>query len=239
MHDEQVLIEAFTEMAPQYERKVDSELRRFWGWTYSSLVDHVLSLTPVRRQDRVLDIATGTSVIPQRMLQKGQIPASISGLDITYPMLAAGKKKMAANHPIVPIFQTCGSALCMPYGEGVFDLILCGLATHHMDVPILLSEISRVMAPDGRLTIADVGASPVFRKPGVSSLIRIAAYLYFLLTEGPARAKTEAGALPHVYTADEWTSHLTQAGFRQVQINRLESSHKWSPAPLIMRARKS
>jgi ubiquinone/menaquinone biosynthesis C-methylase UbiE len=238
MDEQQVLIEAFSKMAPQYESKVDRELRRFWGWSYRALVDRVLELTPIYPHDRVLDIATGTSVIPLRLLQTGNRPASITGLDITYRMLKAGQGKVGSVCTAAPIFLTCGSAMRMPYRDGAFDLILCGLATHHMDLPALLAETSRVIAPHGRVTIADVGGSAFLKLPGAKFVVRLAAFLYFLMTEGPARARAEAGALPHVFTAAEWTSHLVQAGFSQVQVTRLETDRKWSPAPLILRACK-
>jgi ubiquinone/menaquinone biosynthesis C-methylase UbiE len=238
MENQKILVEAFSDMAPHYERKVDLELRRFWGWSYVDLVDKILALTPVSPQDRVLDVATGTSVLPRRMVQAGKRPAQISGLDITYKMLKNAQAALTAEPILTPVFLTCGSALCMPYRNGAFDLITCGLATHHMDLDTLLSEISRVLAPGGRLAIADVGGSVLFKIPGINLVIRLLAFLYFLITEGPARARAESGALPNVFTAEEWTSHLIQAGFCQVQVTRLETRRNWSPAPLFLRASK-
>jgi ubiquinone/menaquinone biosynthesis C-methylase UbiE len=172
------------------------------------------------------------------MNQTGKRPARMTGLDLTYQMLKNGQAAIAAESPKTPVYLTCGSALCMPFCAGAFDLITCGLATHHMDLDILLSEVARVLAPGGRLTIADVGGSALFKIPGIKSVIRFLAFLYFRMTEGPARARVESGALPHIFTAEEWTSHLIQAGFNQVQVTRLETRRIWSPAPLVLRASK-
>jgi ubiquinone/menaquinone biosynthesis C-methylase UbiE len=238
MDDQNLLIDAFTGMAPQYERKVDLELRRFWGWSYADLVDEILALTSVSSNDRVLDIATGTSFLPRRMSQAGNQPAMFNGLDITYKMLKNAQAAISSEPKKTLVHLTCGSAHTMPYRAEAFDLVTCGLASHHMDLDTLLSEVARVLAPGGRLTIADVGGAPLFKLLGIKQVIRFLAFGYFLITEGPARARAESGALSHVFTAEEWTSHLIQAGFSQVQVTRLETRRNWTPAPLVLRASK-
>ena len=38
MSRDDVVIQAFEELAPDYEQVVDSELRTFWGWGYGEFV---------------------------------------------------------------------------------------------------------------------------------------------------------------------------------------------------------
>ena len=38
MKDRDILIEAFTDMAPDYEQKVNSEFNLFWGWSYQGFL---------------------------------------------------------------------------------------------------------------------------------------------------------------------------------------------------------
>ena len=98
--------------------------------------------------------------------------------------------------------------MAMPFRRNAFDVIICGLATHHMVVPRLLSEMRRHIKTGRALTIADVGGSLHWQLPGVKTLIKIGTFFYFLVTENIFRAWTEASALPNVFTSEEWQLSL-------------------------------
>jgi len=238
MATKKTIVQAFTEMAPEYEQKVDGELHKFWGWSYAGFVDNLIQITPLRPGDRILDVATGTSVIPRELQYRGKSEGSIVGLDITLAMLNSGKQIMQSNGGMKDIHLACGSALSMPFRNDHFDVVLCGLASHHMDVTILLAEMNRVLKRGGHLTIADVGGSPAWRHPVIKNMIRMGTFLYFLPSEGPARARSESSALSNVRTVDEWGKALAQQGFGSIEITRLSTNHFWAPAPLVMRAKK-
>ncbi len=238
MGEKQVLIEAFTELSPRYEQVVDGELKRFWGWSYEGFIDNLIDISNIQDGDVVLDVATGTAVIPRKLIEKGKTKGKIVGLDITLAMLNNAAQKIKASGATALIDLTCGSAMSMPYKDGLFDNIVCGLATHHLDVPVVLGEMKRVLKVGGRLTIADVGGSAAWRLPVISHLIRLATFFYFLPKEGFARARTEASALANVFTADEWKEDLAEQGFIDVTTLKLSSNHFWSPSPLVIGARK-
>ena len=238
MDDHNSLIEAFTEMAPRYEKVVDSELRLFWGWSYDQFVTQILSQTPLKENDRILDIATGTGVIPMRILKTGNHNHSIHGLDITYAMLKHAKLRFSrAGFEQTPKF-TCASAMEMPYRSQVYDTVLCGLATHHMDVPSLLSESYRVLKPGGQLSITDVGGSPLWRIPVIRFFVSTIAFVYFLFKENLDRAWAEATAVPNLRTSERWASALKGQGFEEITIKVLTSRFSWIPEPLAIRANK-
>jgi ubiquinone/menaquinone biosynthesis C-methylase UbiE len=239
MSDKQAIIEAFTDLAPRYEQVVDSELKRFWGWSYDGFIENLIAMTPMVEDDIILDVATGTSVIPLKLTSRGKKHGQIIGLDITLAMLRKGQQKIAALEEQPCIFLTCGSAMAMPFKDGYFDVIVCGLASHHLDVPLVLAEMRRILKAGGRLTIADVGGSPVWRLPVISGLIRLGTFLYFLPKEGFARARSEAGALSNVLTGKEWERKLFEFGFQKIDVTQLPKSHFWAPAPLVMRAQKA
>lgn len=238
MSDKRYIIDAFTEISSRYEQVVDGELQRFWGWSYDSFVENLVQSTPLGEHDRVLDVASGTAVIPLKLVSRGKTSGQIIGLDITYAMLQKGQQKIEKRKAAQIISLVCGNAMIMPFQNGQFDVILCGLATHHLDVAVLLSEMNRLLRPGGRLTIADVGGSSAWRTPLVSGLIRAGTFLYFLPKEGYARARAEAGALSNVLTPDEWAGSLKDSHFENIQVEQLPKSHSWAPAPLLIRATK-
>ncbi len=238
MSEKQAIIDAFTDLAPRYESVVDGELQRFWGWSYQGFIEDLIALTPLDEDDIILDVATGTSVIPLKLAAQGKVKGHIVGLDITLAMLKQGKQKIVGSTGPTHISLSCGSAMAMPYKNGYFDVILCGLASHHMEVPVVLAEMQRVLRAGGKLTIADVGGSAVWRWPIINFLIRLATFLYFLPGEGAARARSESNALSNVLTREEWEHTLAELGFDKINVTQLPKNHFWVPAPLVIRADK-
>ena len=238
MKDKENLVEAFSEMAPRYEQVVDSELKRFWGWSYSGFVNILLASVPLKPNDIILDIATGTGVIPSLLNKAGHPLNQIHGLDITMAMLILAKRRLADRNGHVNQNLVCASAMEMPYANSVFTKVTCGLATHHMNVKQLISESHRVLQSQGKLTIADAGGSNLWKFPGMKFLLRIAAFIYFFLVENKSRALAETKAVSNVLSKDDWSLILMNSGFRNIVIQSLKSRYFWVPAPLLIIAEK-
>lgn len=239
MEEQDVVIEAFTELAPRYEKVVDNELNLFWGWSYVGFVDRLIESTPISDGDIILDLATGTSVIPRRLVEKVKKKYQVIGLDITAQMLKRGKEKIDQEKANLNIHLTCGDAMVMPFRKESFNVVMCGLATHHMNVPLMLSEIKRVLRNGGRISLADAGGSRLWHLSVIRVLIRTAAFLYFLAVENISRAWAEAAAVSNIRTVDDWNSILSEFGFVDIRITRLASKRFWAPDPLVLEATKS
>ena len=238
MEEREKIIETFSELSSRYEEVVDLELSTFWGWNYDSFIDFMLDRTEIDDSDRILDIATGTGVIPRKLHNRNTFKYPINALDITYKMLknATIKSSQAGFQDLTKF--TCASAMEMPYKNGAFSLVLCGLATHHMDVDKLLSEVHRILEENGKLVMADVGASPLWRIPGVLFFIRILAFVYFFFKENPSRAWAEAMSVKNIRTYDDWLDDLNKWGFRDIHVQKLDSKYRWIPSPLLIKAKK-
>lgn len=232
------IIDTFTEMAPNYEEIVNTELSRFWGISYHQFVSTLLHLTPVKRNAKILDIATGTSVIPTKLIDKLTINKHIHGLDITHSMLIHAKESLGKNNYQDYVVLTCASAMQMPYAQKSFDLAFCGLATHHMNVNQLLGEVYRILRFGGQLSFADVGSSKLWNIPGVKWILRLLAFGFYVFTEGPNRAWAEASAVSNIRTAEEWFSLLNELNFKNISIKKLKSRYFWIPSPLVIIAEK-
>lgn len=237
MEEKEVVVEAFTELAPRYETVVDSELHKFWGWSYDGFIKFLIENTLIESGELLLDIATGTGVIPRAVIQKNP-NCKIVGVDITRAMLTQGKKKLDEGLFGKKIFLTTGNAMFMPFASQSYNLVLCGLATHHMQVHQLTAEIHRILKADGRFSLADVGGAKWWRNPIINFFIKILAYFYFLITENKDRAWAEASSVSNVFTAEDWYRILIDAGFKEVKITHLKSKKFWVPDPLLIQAYK-
>jgi ubiquinone/menaquinone biosynthesis C-methylase UbiE len=238
MEDKANIIEAFSELAPRYEQVVNSELNRFWGWSYTGFVNLLIASTPIHPQDIILDVATGTGVIPSLLEKAGHPQNQVHGLDITLPMLKHAKSRLGDHDGHVNQNLVCASAMEMPYANSSFSQVICGLATHHMDVNKLLHESYCILQSGGKLTIADVGGSEIMKFPGIKFLVRIFAFCYFLLFENKTRAWAESSAVSNVLSKEDWSLVLLKSGFRNIVIQKLSTRYFWVPAPLLIKAEK-
>jgi len=238
MEAKENVIEAFSELAPRYEQVVDSELNRFWGWSYHGFVNRLLAATPVQPQDIILDVATGTGVIPSLLEKAGHPRNQIHGLDITMSMLRHAKRRLEGQASSEIQNLVCASAMDMPYASSNFTQVTCGLATHHMNVEKLIFESHRVLQSGGKLTIGDVGGSRLWKIPGVKFFLRIIAFAYFIVFENKSRAWAETSAVANILCKEDWSLILMNSGFRNIAIQKLKSRYFWVPSPLLIKAEK-
>jgi ubiquinone/menaquinone biosynthesis C-methylase UbiE len=126
----------------------------------------------------------------------------------------------------------------MPFAAGTFGVVICGLGMHHMDVPSVLSEMSRVLKQGGWLILACVGAPPAWRSSIGSTLIRIGTLLYNR-AYGSTRAQAESDAVPNLRTAVEWRAMLSDLRFAAIETAATFTARRlWYPGALILKAMK-
>ena len=238
MDEQSDIIAAFSEMAPRYESLMNNELNRFWGISYEEFVNILLSDIKTDSDDQILDIATGTGYIPAFFLAKGQPFKNIFGLDLTFGMLQGAKQKMDENRAIESVSLLCASAHEIPIMTGIFDHAICCLATHHMNVPVLLKNIHRVLIVGGKVHIADAGGSANWRNFIIKGIIKISAFIYFLFAENFSRAIAESSAIANIYTSSDWKNLFIKQGFKDIKIRQLKSKRFWAPDPIMIEASK-
>ncbi len=232
----EVVLDAFTELAPRYEATMDHELRLLWGIGYREFVDRFLDIIPLNDGARVLDVATGTAMIPLQIVRRAPGIAHVVGLDITPAMLAQGRESVKSTDRSAQIRLVCGSGMVMPFGPGAFDVVTCGLGMHHMHANQLVHQMKRVLSPGGWLLMADVGAASVWRssrgKLGLAFM-----FLFFGLAYSRTRIRAEMDAIHNLRTAPEWRTYLSDEDFTDITIVEIPGRRNFYPKGLLIRAR--
>ena len=105
----------------------------------------------VRRVPRdggtVLDVATGTGLVAERLLSAGH---RVTGLDQSADMLAVAKQRFGDSVDLVQ-----ASATGIPFGDASFDHLTFTYLLRYVDDPgATLAELARVVRPGG--TIANL-----------------------------------------------------------------------------------
>jgi ubiquinone/menaquinone biosynthesis C-methylase UbiE len=118
-------------------------------------------LVHIRTRDRVLDVGTGTGLLPFSLARGAQPPASILGIDISAGMIETARRRLRdelGDDPHVRFERMDAEQLQLP--DASFDVVLSGFALTHVPRPELaMREIFRVLTPGGRLGIA-LGSRP-------------------------------------------------------------------------------
>ncbi len=238
MEEQQHIIETFSEMAPRYEGLMNSELTRFWGFTYEGFVSEFLEGLHTNPEDVILDIATGTAFIPSYLIRHQKPFKKIIGLDLTYHMLLnAGRNIPNVDKSHKPEL-ICASAHEMPLKPACIDRAICCLATHHMDADLLLTNIFSSLKPGGVAHLADAGGSSKWKNGIIRFFIKTIAFIYFWVTENYSRAIAESSAIANIHTVAEWAAIAEEEGFINIKIHEMKSKKFWAPNPITMKFEK-
>jgi ubiquinone/menaquinone biosynthesis C-methylase UbiE len=144
-----------------------SALFRAWSRFYDLHLPQILFYRRIHRRllarwrprpgERALDVGCGTGLLLEELLHPG-IALSLTGLDLSRPMLAQARRNAGATVPLVQ-----GSVYHLPFASGSFDVALNTISSHfYLDQVAAFGEIRRVLAPGGRFFCAAL-TSPLGR----------------------------------------------------------------------------
>jgi len=135
----------------------DRHSRRLSG----KAAERLAGLVQVGPRDRVLDVGTGTGLLPFSLARAKEPPASILGIDISAGMIETARRRLRdelGDDPRVRFERMDAEQLQLP--DASFDVVLSGFALTHVPRPELaMREIFRVLTPGGRLGVA-LGSRP-------------------------------------------------------------------------------
>jgi SAM-dependent methyltransferase len=149
----------------------------------------------VRAGDRVLDLGSGAGTFTQVAAAAGT--ADVIGVEVADAAVARAQ----AAHPDLD-FRRVQFDGPLPFDDASFDLVWCSEVIEHVaDTAAWLSEVRRVLAPDGRLLLTTPAHG------------RLRLLLY-----GIERYSDPQGDHLHLYTARSLRSLLDEFGFTDPRV---------------------
>ena len=110
----------------------------------------------LRPGERVLEIGYGTGNSLIDLAAMVGAAGHVAGIDVSPGMQAVAQEKINAKNLSERVSLTVGDARDLAYEEASFDAVFASFTLELFalpDIPIVLSEVSRVLKPGGRLGI--------------------------------------------------------------------------------------
>ncbi len=124
----------------------------------SDILDRIMSAARSTGKSRALDLGCGPGIITEALaVNAGEVAA----LDLSPEMIRRAHRRCEKAGRKNVRFAV-GKAEKLPFHNASFDVIVTRLTLHHFPDPdAALSEMVRVLQPDGRIVIADIVSSQV------------------------------------------------------------------------------
>ena len=108
----------------------------------------IIEAAGVSQGDRVLEVGCGTGVLAREAIKRVGPDGSVTGLDLSESMLGVAR----GICPDVDFRQ--GNAMDLPFGDNSFDVAIASFMLMFVPDPVVaVSDMWRVLKPDGRLVI--------------------------------------------------------------------------------------
>lgn len=107
----------------------------------------------------ILDVATGRAGVAIAVAQK--CGANVVGLDVTRPMLFAGRRVVVEAGMEDLIWLVQGRAEDLPFPDGAFDAVFFTFLLRYVSDPeATIREMARVLKPGGQMVSLEFGVPP-------------------------------------------------------------------------------
>jgi len=217
--------EWFQEWANEYDTTLGKVQR------HHKLLDLVVKVSGIQRNDQVLDIGCGTGLLSLKFLNK--TACTITAIDSSSQMLKIFQEKIEKYNLTEKIHCAQVSAENMNFKPDQFDIIAATVALHHVKCkePVI-KNIYASLKGGGRFIIGEIDLDTTGRLDDPKRLLRILNYLTKELTlvmkEGGIQAfeRMYDNGKKHILNDGEycigfnqWTKLCRNAGFKNVEVS--------------------
>lgn len=134
---------AFDKQAKTYDQSIKGSHAR-------QLYPHMLQNIILCFGTYVLDVGCGTGELMSQVISE-DTSRKVVGIDLSSEMLKVAKEKIKDKGKLL-----LADVECLPFDDQSFDIVYCNDSFHHYPHPqVALSEMSRVLKPQGTIIIGD------------------------------------------------------------------------------------
>jgi len=146
----------FSRVASKYDIMNDvmsGGVHRLWK-------DAMMDWLAPRPGQKLLDVAGGTGDVAFRFLRRAP-GATATVLDLTEPMLVAGRQRAEAEQMAERLEWVVGDAMALPFAANSFDVYTISFGIRNVTrIADALTEAYRVLRPGGRLMVLEFSQLP-------------------------------------------------------------------------------
>jgi demethylmenaquinone methyltransferase / 2-methoxy-6-polyprenyl-1,4-benzoquinol methylase len=182
----------------------------------------VLSIVKKLKPESVLDIATGTADLA--ILISKVNPKKIIGIDISASMLQKGKEKVLNKGLANLINLEIGDAENLDFDDDSFDLAMVAYGVRNFEnLEKGLSEIYRVLKPNGNLIILEFSKPPKFPIKQLYSFysFKILPFIGKLVSSDASAYTYLPESVAHFPAYDDFNKILKGCGFKDARYKML------------------
>jgi ubiquinone/menaquinone biosynthesis C-methylase UbiE len=217
--------EWFQEWANEYDTTL-GKLKR-----HHKLLDLVVKVSGIQRNDRILDIGCGTGLLSLKFLTKKD--CTITAIDSSPQMLRIFQEKIETYNLAEKIHCIQESVEDMDFKPDQFDIIAATVALHHVKgkEPVI-KNVYDYLKVGGRFVLGEIDMDTTGRLDDPRRLLRILNYLTeelaLAMKEGgiPAFERMYDNGKKHILNDGEycigfgqWTKLCRNAGFKNVKVS--------------------
>jgi len=125
-------------------------------FTSEDILDRIKSAAHLTGKSRVLDLGCGPGIVTEAFASDA---GEVFAFDLTPEMMFQVSQRCEESG-LRNVHLTMGHAEKLPFRDASFDVVVTRLTFHHFPDPkAVISEINRVIRPDGSIVIADIFSS--------------------------------------------------------------------------------
>ena len=150
-----MIIKGIDEGKPFDWGKTSEDYAKYRDIYPQAFYDYILNLGLCKDGQKVLDVATGTGVLPRNMYQYG---ADWTGADIAENQIEEAKRLAQEAGMQISFFTSKAEAISFP--DATFDVITACQCIWYFDHAVTAPNFAGMLKPDGRLLILYMGWLP-------------------------------------------------------------------------------